>query len=405
MDRNENSPGNTGEHAEAENGQFPIKMHIFGVGDHDAVRASCYAGFIVPPMQGQTEILWSGAVFALLSALLFGASTPFAKLLLGEGIDPQLLAGVLYLGSGFGLAGAILLRRGFGNPSSEASLHPADLLWLLLVIVSGGVAGPLLLMFGLQQTPASTAALLLNLEGLATMLIAWFVFRENVDRRILAGAAAIVAGALVLSWRGGPTPVGWGSLLIAGACLCWGIDNNVTRKLSSADPVQIAVVKGVAAGAVNLAMAIYRGVAVPSETVVAIAGLIGFLGYGVSLVLFVLALRHVGSARTAAYFSTAPIFGAALAILMLGEPVTLQLCLAAVLMFCGVYLHLSEHHEHRHVHEPLDHEHLHFHDAHHRHAHGPNDPPGEPHSHRHKHAPLVHSHPHFPDLHHRHRHR
>ncbi len=350
------------------------------------------------------RVTWPGVPLALVSAALFGASTPFAKLLLGGGIAPWLLAGLLYLGSGLGLTLYGLMRRWTGTVSSEAPLRRADLPWLALVILSGGVLGPVLLMIGLARTPASSAALLLNLEGLATMAIAWVVFRENVYRRLLLGAAAILCGALVLSWSGGVAPVGWGALFIAGACLAWGIDNNLTRKLSGSDPVQIAAAKGLVAGAVNLILAFAGGAVLPSALPLAGAALVGLLGYGVSLVLFVLALRHLGSARTGAYFSTAPFIGAALAVAMFGEPLTLRLGLAAVLMGIGLYLHLAERHAHEHVHEAMEHEHRHVHDEHHQHSHGADDPPGEPHTHRHRHAPLVHSHPHYPDLHHRHGH-
>lgn len=350
------------------------------------------------------QILRPGIAFALASAALFGASTPLAKLLLGQGTDPWLLAGLLYLGSGIGLGVAWCLHHGLFAASAEAPLRRGDLPWLILIVVAGGVAGPVLLMLGLSQTPASSAALLLNLEGLATMAIAWFIFKENVDRRLLLGALAILAGALLLSWSGGPAPVGTGALLIAGACLAWGIDNNFTRKLSGADPVQIAAVKGLVAGAVNLALAFGHGASLPSLPTIVGAGIVGLLGYGVSLVLFVLALRHLGSARTGAYFSTAPFIGAVLAIAMFGDAISLRLVLAALLMVIGLYLHLAERHEHAHIHEALDHEHRHVHDAHHQHTHGPDDPSGEPHTHWHHHAPLHHKHPHYPDLHHRHGH-
>lgn len=347
---------------------------------------------------------YSGPITAIASAILFGASTPLAKLLLGGGMDPWLLAGLLYLGSGIGLALLQAARRLRGGPPAEAPLARGDLPWLALVVLSGGVVGPFLLMIGLAHTPASSAALLLNLEGLATMGIAWVVFKENVDRRLMAGAFAILAGALVLSWQGGPAGFGLGGIAIVGACVAWGIDNNLTRKLSSADPVQIAMIKGLAAGSVNLILALSRGADVPGASSVAAAGAVGFLGYGVSLVLFVLALRHLGSARTGAYFSTAPFIGAVLAIGLFGEPLTWQLLLAAILMGVGLYLHLAERHDHEHVHDATEHAHRHIHDEHHQHDHGPGEPAGEPHTHLHRHRPMTHRHPHYPDLHHRHGH-
>jgi len=344
----------------------------------------------------------TGIPLALLSAALFGASTPLAKLLLGT-IDPWAMAGLLYLGAGLGLGIVQLARGALRLPAAEAPLRRADLPWLAAIVLAGGVLGPLFLMAGLVRTEAASASLLLNLEGLATMGIAWLVFRENVDARLLLGAFAILAGAALLSWQGSAA-IGFGALLILLACLAWGVDNNLTRKLSAADPVRIAMIKGLVAGSVNLVLALGQGATLPGAGTVLAAGMVGFLGYGVSLALFVLGLRHLGAARTGAYFSLAPFIGAVLALLLLDEALTPLLLAAGVLMAVGLWLHLAERHEHEHVHEAMEHEHRHTHDAHHQHAHGPGDPPGEPHSHRHRHAPLVHRHPHYPDLHHRHRH-
>ena len=230
-------------------------------------------------------------------------------------------------------------------------MRRADLPWLAAVILAGGVIAPVLLMVGLSVTPASSAALLLNVEGLATMGIAWLVFHENADRGIVLGALCILAGAVLLSWQGGAGGIGWGALAIVGACAAWGIDNNLTRKLSAADPVQIAMLKGLVAGAVNLGLALWHGAALPSAGPLLGAGVVGFLGYGVSLVLFVLALRHLGAARTGAYFSMAPFIGAVLALGLFGEPLSARLVAAAALMGVGLYLHVVEHHEHGHRHE------------------------------------------------------
>lgn len=344
-----------------------------------------------------------GILLALASAALFGASTPFAKLLLGS-VDPWLMAGLLYLGAGLGLAVLHVSRGVLRLPVIEAPLRQSDVPWLGAVILTGGVLGPLLLMLGLAHTEAAAASLLLNLEGLATMGLAWVVFREYVDRRLLLGAFAILAGAALLSWQGGAS-FQWSGLLIAGACLCWGVDNNLTRKLSSSDPVQIAMLKGLVAGTVNLILAVWQGATLPSTGIVLAVGVVGLLGYGVSLALFVLGLRYLGAARTGAYFSLAPFVGAILAIPMLGESLSVQLIVAGCLMGFGLWLHLAEQHEHEHAHELLEHEHRHRHDVHHQHEHAPNDPTGEPHSHWHRHAPLVHRHPHYPDLHHRHGHK
>jgi drug/metabolite transporter (DMT)-like permease len=341
---------------------------------------------------------------ALLSAVLFGVSAPLAKLLL-RGAVPQLLAGLLYLGSGVGLAVVWWRRRGAAR---EARLTRRDAPSLAGAIAFGGVLGPLLLMLGLTRTPASGASLLLNLEGVFTALLAWVVFGENVGRRVALGMLAIIAGGAVLSWEG---RLAWGGLLgplaVAGACLCWAIDNNLTQQVSAGDPVQIAMLKGLVAGSVNTAIALVLGARWPAPPRITGALLLGFLSYGVSLVLFVLALRHLGTARAGAYFSSAPFVGAVVSLVVFREQPSLAFAAAAALMTLGVWLHVTERHEHEHRHEAMAHGHPHVHDAHHQHAHGPADPPvtdPTPHSHPHRHEPLVHSHPHYPDIHHRHGH-
>ena len=287
----------------------------------------------------------------------------------------------------------------------ERALGRHDWPWLAGAIAAGGILGPLLLMAGLARTDASTASLLLTLEGAATALMAWFIFQENFDRRIAIGMLCLLAGAAVLAWSGAPTLRSTlGPLAIIGACIAWGLDNNLTRKISLADPLQIVELKGLIAGPVNVALGLWAGASLPDLQATLLAGLVGFLGYGVSLALFVVALRHLGTARTGAYFSTAPFLGAIVAVVGLGEPVTVRLFVAGALMAIGVWLHLTEVHEHEHEHQVLAHAHPHVHDAHHQHVHGPEDPPGEPHTHVHRHGGLKHRHAHMPDAHHQHHH-
>jgi len=347
-----------------------------------------------------------GIVRALVAAALFGASTPFAKLLL-DTFPPVALAGLLYIASGVGLLSWFGLRRLLTHHTRrEASLAPGDLPWLAGAIVAGGVVAPVLLMVGLAATPAASAALLLNLEGVFTALLAWFVFHENVDRRIAFGMGLIVLAGILLSWSGGEGVAGLtvAAAAIAAACLGWAIDNNLTRKVSAADPVQIAGIKGLVAGVVNLGIAVVSGWSPPPLGALLGGAVVGLLGYGVSLALFVRALRDIGTARTGAYFSTAPFIGAGLALLLLHETPGLLFWTAAALMAAGVWLHLTERHAHSHEHEALAHTHRHVHDDHHRHEHDFPWDGREPHTHFHKHEALVHSHPHYPDLHHRHRH-
>lgn len=349
--------------------------------------------------------LHRAALPALGAAILFGASTPFAKQLVGEGLaasSPFLLAGLLYLGSGVGLT-LIRLIRDRGWKSADLPGHEWP--WLLGAIAFGGVLGPLLLMVGLSHTTAATASLFLNLESVLTAVLAWLVFRENTDRRIVLGMVLIVAGGAVLAWPTGETSAaGFGPLALAGACLAWAIDNNLTRKVSASDALFIAGSKGLVAGCVNAGLGFALGAAMPTTTLVSTAMLIGFLGYGLSLVLFVLALRGLGTARTGAYFSTAPFVGAAIAIGVFGEPTSTSFWAAAVLMAAGVWLHLTEQHVHDHEHTELIHGHRHRHDEHHQHAHDFDWDGVEPHIHVHQHRKLKHRHAHFPDIHHRHSH-
>ena len=343
----------------------------------------------------------SGIALAMTAAALFGLSTPFAKLLLAH-VGPWTLAGLFYLGAGIGLA---IVRATRPARATETAIVRRDTPWLLASILAGGVAGPLLLMLGLDRTSAAAASLMLTLEGVATALLAWFIFRENFDRRVLLGMSCIIGGAAMLAYQGAFSITGVvGPLAIAGACFAWGIDNNLTRRISLADPVQVAMLKGLAAGPVNLALGLAVGERPPALLTGLAAGLVGFLGYGVSLALFIRALRDLGTARTAAYFSTAPFIGAVLAIPIVGETYSIQLLAAGALMAAGVWLHATERHIHEHEHEPIEHSHRHAHDEHHRHTHEPSDPPDEPHTHRHVHARLRHSHPHVPDAHHRHKH-
>jgi drug/metabolite transporter (DMT)-like permease len=344
-----------------------------------------------------------GIVSVLIAAILFGLSTPIAKMLIG-GMSPLLLAGLLYSGSGFGLA-CILGVRALSSARLNITLpRGTEVLWLLGAIIAGGAIAPYLLMYGLQSTDSASASLILNLEGVFTALLAWFAFKENVDRRIALGMACIVAGGIVLSL--GPRLHGGGlvgPLCIVAACLAWAMDNNLTRKVSIHDSMFIACAKGVIFGPISVAVALHYGAPVPGVARVLQAGVVGFIGYGLSLCLFVVALRRLGTARTGAYFSLAPFIGAALAV-ALGAPLTGTLLVAGALMAAGVWAHLTEHHEHVHRHDALTHEHVHEHDAHHRHAHGPEWDGREPHSHVHVHEPLEHSHAHYPDAHHRHKH-
>jgi drug/metabolite transporter (DMT)-like permease len=350
-----------------------------------------------------TPLRHPGIAAALAAAVLFGAGTPLAKLLL-DAVSPWLLAGILYLGSGIGLA----IWRG-ARGTGTVRLARRDVGWLAGAVFFGGMVGPVLLMWGLAHIDASTASLLLNTEGVLTALLAWFVFHENFDRRIALGMACIVAGAVILTWEpgsssGADTGPLWPYTAVIGACLAWAVDNNMTRNVSLTDATFVAMVKGLVAGITNIVIAFASGVAIPTAIAMLSGGVLGLLSYGVSLVLFVVALRHLGTARTGAYFSIAPFVGAVIAVAFMGEPIRVSLVVAALLMGIGVWFHLTERHLHEHRHEAMEHEHKHEHDAHHQHSHDDAIEPGVRHRHRHQHEPLTHSHEHYPDAHHRHRH-
>lgn len=339
-------------------------------------------------------------LLALTSAALFGASTPAAKALLGE-IDPRLLAGLLYLGCGFGLAGWVALEwRVRGRP---VRLERRDAGWLAGAVAFGGVAAPLLLLWGLSRTTASSAALLLVLEAPLTALWARVLFGEHVGGRTVEALAWISCAGVATVAPGAGAADLWGCGAVVLACAAWGLDNNLTREAAHADAPVLAAIKGLAGGSVNAALALSLGSSLPSVPVLLGAGVVGALGYGASLVLYVGALRELGASRTGAVFAVAPFVGAAAAVVFLNEPITARLGAAALLVGVGVRRLGGERHRHAHRHEALEHSHLHVHDLHHLHVHRGDEGP-EPHVHRHRHAPLEHEHVHLPDLHHRHGH-
>lgn len=335
-----------------------------------------------------------GVLAAAAAAILFGLAAPAAKPLAAS-LHPVMLAGLLYLGSGVGLGLVVASRR-----SIRSRLTRSELGWLAGAIVLGGVVGPVLLVAGLARITASSASLLLNAEAALTALLAWFLFREAYDRRIALGMGCIVAGAALLSGTGATEFVP--SLLVLGACACWAFDNNLTRRVSHGDAIELAAAKGLVAGTTNVAVALMLGASLPAGVELAEAAAIGLLGYGASLALFIVGLRELGASRASAYFSLAPFVGAVTSVAVLGEPLSWQLGVAAMLMGTGAWLHLTEIHAHEHVHDPLEHSHEHEHDEHHPHGHEPR-PPGR-HSHAHRHDAIRHSHAHAPDIHHRHAH-
>lgn len=344
---------------------------------------------------------------ALLAAALFGASAPIAKLLLGE-IAPVPLAAFLYLGSGISLTLIRGLRRlGGQSTEGEARISKADIPWLAGAILAGGVAAPIVLMFGLRNTPAATASLLLNFEGAATTLIAVLVFKEATGRRLWWAVTLITAASLLLSWN---TDSEWGVSLgaagVLGACILWGIDNNLTRNVSAKDPLAIVTVKGLSAGLFSLVLALILRNPLPGLRIILGAMILGSVSYGLSIVSFILAMRELGAARTSAWFGTAPFVGALLSFVLFRDVPNVPFLVSIPIMIMGATLLLGEEHGHLHVHPPVEHEHRHRHeDRHHAHKHTDSEiPPNRLHSHLHRHEEIEHDHPHTPDTHHRHGH-
>ncbi|PKN91982.1 MAG: EamA family transporter [Chloroflexi bacterium HGW-Chloroflexi-6] len=338
---------------------------------------------------------------ALLAAVFFGASAPLSKLLLGD-VPPVLMAAFLYLGSGTGLVLTKLIQSGRSGPQREASLRRADLPWLAGAILSGGVAAPIVLMFSLENTPASTASLLLSFEGVATTLIALFVFKESIGRRAWAAILSITQASVFLSVN---FSSGWGlslgALGILLACILWGVDNNLTRNISGKDPLQIVAWKGLLAGTFSLLLAVFLGNQFPPLLSILAILLIGWVCYGLSTMLFIQSMRGLGAARTSALYGTAPLAGVILSIFIFGELPSAFFTFAALLMVGGALLLVNEKHQHFHLHSAQVHEHSHDHvDS----EHGHDSQPGT-HAHDHEHPEQQHEHDHLPDIHHRHEHK
>lgn len=341
---------------------------------------------------------------ALLAALLFGASAPLAKLLLGV-IDPIPMASFLYLGSGIGLLlYRFIMRLQKKQMDVEAKIDKSEFKWLIGAVLTGGVLAPIVLMFSLRNTPASTASMLLNFESVATTLIAFIVFKESIGKRIWLAVALITSASILLSWDfKGEWGLSIGALGVLLACTLWGIDNNFTRNISAKDPFITVTIKGIGAGMFSMFLAILTRNHFPSFPIILGAMLLGFLSYGLSIVLFILAMRNLGASRTSAFFGTAPFVGTLLSFLLFREVPNVFFYFALPIMIVGTIFILKENHEHKHQHQRSEHEHRHKHDEHHQHYHEGSTEDLE-HSHFHVHEEFEHSHSHTPDFHHRHAH-
>lgn len=342
---------------------------------------------------------------ALLAAVLFGVSAPLSKLLLND-VEPVLLAALLYLGCGFGLLFAGMIKKKIVKQSEkEASLAKKDVPWLAGAVLSGGVAAPIILMLSLKNTPAATASLLLNFEAVATSIIAAAAFKEALGKRVWTAVALITLASIALTWdSSGSWGFSAGAAGVMLACFFWGVDNNFTRNISAKNPLTIVTVKGIVAGTVSLVIALSAGNGIPGPVIIVAALVLGFFSYGTSIVLFILSMRCLGAARASAFFGSAPFVGALVSLLLFIEWPGVNFIISIPIMIAGAFLILKEKHSHAHRHEGVAHEHRHSHDdGHHTHTHEGGQP-GE-HSHLHVHEEIVHTHPHTPDTFHRHTHR
>ena len=339
------------------------------------------------------------------SAVLFGLSAPLSKILIRD-IAPVALAGLLYAGAFLGLSFYTVGKRWSGRESahSAATLRKKDIPWLAGSIFTGGIGGPICLLLGLARISGTSVSLLLNLEGLATALIAVLVFRENAGRRIWAALGLMTCAGIFLSWDPGRGRFEIaGSLLVLAAMVCWGLDNNFTRNIADRDPVLIARIKGLVSGVASLGLALLLGLKIPLDATLLGALVLGAFSYGISLVLYIRALAHLGAFRAGAFFSLAPFIGAIVSLAVLPEPARWVFAPGAVLMALGVVLMVGEDHAHHHRHERLVHAHDHGHrDGHH--GHGHEDGTAGLHAHEHEHEETEHIHVHWPDIHHRHGH-
>ncbi len=343
-------------------------------------------------------------LYILISASLFGLSAPLAKILV-EDIEPIVLAGLLYLGAFLGLSLLTLARNITGwSEEKTRSLERSDIPWLAGAIVTGGVLGPITLMMGLKLISGFVTSLLLNLEGLATGLIAVLFFKEDPGKRIWLALVAMTIAGILLNWnpqQGSFNVIG--PLLIVFAMICWGIDNNLTRNISQKNPIHIAAIKGIVAGSASISIAIVLGNNIDMSISIIFALIVGAFSYGVSLVLFIKALEGLGSFRTGMFFSIGPFIGAVASLLLFNDQIELVMIPAVILMVAGVYFVITEKHSHEHDHAELHHSHYHTHnDSHHNHEHDEDIKGG--HIHDHSHEDLYHSHLHWPDSHHRHDH-
>jgi len=339
-------------------------------------------------------------LLALLAAALFGVATPASKTLLGS-LSPFQLAGLLYLGAVLGSLAVIIRRNSWRSPWMMSALNR----WHLLgAVFFGGIAGPVLLLLGLRIASAASVSLWLNLELVATAVLGRLFFNDHLGKYGWYGVIGIVAASIILSFGQSASGI-WAGLLVLGACICWGLDNHFTALIDGITPSQSTLWKGAIAGTVNLLIGIYFYPYEATAIITLGALLIGVLSYGASITLYIASAQNMGATRAQMFFASAPFFGAALSVIVLGEKISGLQIISAALFVISLAALIKDRHLHKHSHEAMSHEHSHSHDdGHHDHNHNDLDL-SDRHSHWHEHEPQEHAHPHWPDLHHRHEHK
>jgi len=339
--------------------------------------------------------------YALLAAFLFGLSTPLSKILLND-FSPVMLASLYYLGSGF----ILYVLSFFKITSQETSFEKNDIPYIIGFVVCGGIIAPVMFFTGLKLINALNVSILLNFELILTALIAWLFFKEHISLNLVVSMILITLSAIMLGFdiKSFKFSSSYGVILVMFACFMWAIDNNLTSKISLKNPLNIAIIKGLAGGSINFILAFLTNQLIINITSLLYGTIVGFICYGISLYLLILAMRYIGASRAIAIFSTNPFIGIFFSFLLLNEPISFQIIVAFFLASLAVFLVLTEKHSHLHKHEFLEHEHLHIHDEHHKHKHDHEIPKDFQHTHRHIHEEIEHSHPHTPDIHHKHNH-
>jgi drug/metabolite transporter (DMT)-like permease len=343
-----------------------------------------------------------GGLLALLAAALFGLSTPLVQRF-GQGLGAFSTAALLYAGAAFV---ALWMRQ---PVELEAKLRRSDLPRLLAMAGFGAVIGPVALAWGLQRTSGASASLMLTLEALFTVVLAWRLYGESMDKRVATAMLFLLAGGLALVADQGLAGNAQllGLLAVLAATAAWGLDNTLSRGVAERDPAQVVIVKSTLGATASTVLAVLFAEPMPGLTAAMALLTVGAVGYGLSLRFYLLAQRAFGAARTGSVFAFAPFIGAMGAFAFGDRSMGWIMLLAGLLMLAGVALHLMESHDHPHTHEDLEHEHAHSHDpkyadGHHLHSH--DVMPTGPHSHPHRHEPMQHTHPHVPDAHHGHTH-